>query len=497
MAQYVEVGKDVIEFPDGMPDDQIAAAIKRGASSAPDASWAARASASPVLKTAKTVADAVLPPTGGYPFQGVADAIIPRDPTKPTLPGQIWEQAKTPSGAGAIIGTAAPVVLDLIPATKPIGAAINNTAGRSLGGGIGAGVGAIIEGRDPLPEAGKVAGSNLLAEALMLGGEKVVRSLPTMKGRIAERQAQGVAGAIRQVSPELADVVEGSKSTLAPTLRGPKTGAAMQSTALTDSGQKALSAAFERGMVEVERLAPNATVMGPALLDAYSAMPQIARDRLIGPVAVNGFTPRQAQEVIAWAGSRAFTQSPLGQGVGQVPQQMLWKDALTETVTGLRAASPDAADMFVGIRAPYGAGQTYLDMLRSGTPEGPFRGFPNKIMMDENLVRRFISENRQEVMDKLGPAGFKALNDALGGAQPGTKSLLTPGAGGPFDALMATFGRGTNTGTMSAPSGALRVPLANVGSQYTGRAPYSLPTPIKALMDILTNQSVGAATRER
>ncbi len=436
--------------------------------------------------------------------KAIADELVPPDPRKPIIVDRLanmdWKGfvsdmiPKKPSHIGEAAGPFLPSILQALPypAAKAAGRALSTPAGRTLTTGAAATAGGLMEGQgtDALDTGVKALGVNSLAEGAGAVVGKGARSLPFVKGRIAESQAGRMTDAIRLASPELADVIGGAKGRLSPTLKGGKTSAAMQSAALTDQGQNALSAAFDRGMTEVDRLAPGAFVMGPALLDAYMAMPQLAREKLIGTVATSGFTPRQAQEVISWVGSKAFSEAPLGQGVGKVPQQKLWADALNESVGGLRAVNPAAADVFVRIRAPYAGGEQYLDMLRSGSPEGPFRGYPNRIMLDENMVRRYVSENRQALIDKLGPRGFQALNDALGGAQPGTKSLLTPGAGGPLDALMATLGRGTNTGTMSLPGGVIRAPLSNVGSQYTGRAPYSVPPMLQAILDAAAQRGV-------
>lgn len=439
----------------------------------------------------KAVADFLVPRDPAQPVatQRIADAIVPRDPAKPTLPGQMVDDLKTPTGAGGALGTLLPTILGLIPhpATRALGAAANTPAGRTLGGGLGAATGALIEGKDPLEEGAATAGWNAVGEGVMAGGGKIVRSLPTVKGRIAERQARGLTDAIRAVSPDLADVVGQNRSAVAPTLRGPKTSAALQETAMGKSGHEALSAAFERGMAEVDALAPGATVMGPALLDAYAAMPQLARDRLIGAVAPSGFTPRQAQEVIAWLGSKAFTEAPLGQGVGKVPQQKLWADALNETVTGLGPAG----QKFLEIRAPYAGGMQYLDMLRAGG-DGPFRSYGNRLNLDENAVRRYVSANRMELQDKLGPDGFAALMKALGGAQPGTRSVMAPGAGGVSDAMAQVYGRGQG-GAPQILGSLLRTALPNIGYEAAGRAPYTLPPALQAILDVGLQKAGGAA----
>lgn len=440
----------------------------------------------------KAVADWAVPrdPAQPTPFQRAADAIVPRDPAKPALPEQMWNDLKTPTGAGGALGTLLPTILGLVPhpATRALGMAANTPAGRTFGGGLGAAAGAVIEGKDPLEEGATAAGWNAVGEGVMGLGGKVVRSLPTVKGRIAEGQARGLTNAIRVVSPDLADVVGQNKGALAPTLRGPKTSAALQETALGKSGNEALSAAFERGMAEVDALAPGATVMGPALLDAYAAMPQLARDRLIGTVATGGFTPRQAQEVIAWLGSKAFNEAPLGQGVGKVPQQKLWSDALNETVTGLGPAG----QKFLEIRAPYAGGMQYLDMLRSGAPDGPFRSYGNRLNVDENMVRRYVSENRMELQEKLGAQGFDALMKALGYAQPGTRSVMAPGAGGATDAMAQVYGRGQG-GAPQILGSLLRTALPNVGYEAAGRAPYTLPAPLQAILDVVLQKSGGAS----
>lgn len=441
-------------------------------------------------RATKAVADFIAPPTGGPTvFQRAADAIVPTDPSKPTIPGRIVDDLKTPTGAGGAIGTLLPTILSAVPQTRAFGMAANTPVGRTISGGFGSAVGALMEGKDPLSEGAQTAGWNALGEGVMGGGGKIIRSLPNVKGRIVESQARGMVDAIRSVSPELANAVEANRGAVAPTLRGPKTSAALQETALGPSGGDALSGAFERGMTQIDKLAPNATVMGPSLLDAYSAMPQLARDRLIGTVAPGGFTPRQAQEVLSWLGSDAFNAAPLGQGVGPVPKQKMWADALKETVGGLHAASPDAANVFTQIRPPYAGGQQYLEMLRQ---PGAFSSYGNRLNMNENAIRNYSSSNRMDLAEKLGPDGYAALMKVLGNAQPGTRSIMAPGGGGATDALAQVYGRGQG-GAPQLIGSPLRTLLPNIGYEAAGRAPYTLPPAVQAIIDAGLQRAGGAA----
>jgi hypothetical protein len=477
-----------IDGPKGASDAQVRAEVLR---QFPDA--AAPRSSGLTARVGQAVADFVVPRDPSQPTlpQRVADVIVPRDPDKTTMPGAMWEYLKTPTGAGATIGTLLPTILSKVPHLRAFGMAANTPAGRTLGGGVGAAAGALIEGKDPLQEGAEAAGWNAVGEGVMGVGGRAVRSLPTVKGRIAEKQARAITDAIRVVSPELADVIGQNRNAVELTVRGPRTSAALQETALGGSGRDALSAAFERGMTEVDRLAPGATVNGPALQRAYAMMPALAQEQLVGPVGAGGFTPRQAQEILAWTGSKAFSEAPLGQGVGKVPQQRLWSNALNETVTGLRAASHDAAEVFVQTRAPYAGGMQYLDMLSTGKG-GPFRSYGNRLNLDENAVRDFVSANRMELREKLGAEGWAALMAALGDAQPGTRSLMAPGGGGVGDALGQVYGRGQG-GAPQVGGSLLRTILPNIGYQAAGRAPYTPPPYLQAILDVALQKAGGAA----
>jgi hypothetical protein len=58
-----------------------------------------------------------------------------------------------------------------------------------------------------------------------------------------------------------------------------------------------------------------------------------------------------------------------------------------------------------------------------------------------------------------------------------------------MDALMQTIGRGTNTGSINALGVPSRTLLPNLGSQYTGRAPYSLPPALQTILDVVSQRT--------
>ena len=83
------------------------------------------------------------------------------------------------------------------------------------------------------------------------------------------------------------------------------------------------------------------------------------------------------------------------------------------------------------------------------------------------------------------------MNVLTRGGGVGTRDILAPGQGRMSDAFMQSFGRGTNTGSLQALGVPFRTLLPNVGSQYAGQAPYSLPPELQKLLDVTLEQKVG------
>jgi len=210
----------------------------------------------------------------------------------------------------------------------------------------------------------------------------------------------------------------------------------------------------------------------------------LAQQQLVGAVDPRGFTLQQAQAIRSWVSGPAFSQSPQGQGVGKVPQQKLVGDMTTEIERGL---SPVALPLWQQANRRYAGTMGATDAL---SDRNAFQGLNNRILLNRNQLSDYLAQNREDLTSRLGPQGYDALVErVLGGAQPGTRDILTPGGGGVTDAFMQTFGRGQG-GSPQLLGAPLRTALPNLGSQYTGRRPFSLPPQVQELLDVVLQKKM-------
>jgi hypothetical protein len=375
-------------------------------------------------------------------------------------------------------------------ALGPLGA-----LGRILGAAGGAGIGSAGSGND-LATVGKDAGiygaTTALGEGAMAVGGKIVRSLPWMKGLINEGVARDTAQVAETVSPALGPAIGTARAGVSPTLKGGTTAAALQETALGQGGKQALGGAFEQGMLDTTLAAQGQGVQSRALQTAWELLPggNPLADRLknsLAPSPNGTFSPQQAERLLAELGDAAFkgeAASPIARGIGGLELRRLYGQAVNETTGGLPAP---AGEILAGTRRDFAGGNAIMEGLRA--PQA-FQGLPNRVMLNTPAVGQYLSTNRAELESKLGPEGFRALVDAvLGGGQVGTRDILTPGAGGPLAALAQVYGRGQG-GAPQIIGSAVRTGLPNLGSEYTGRAPYSLDPGLKALFDLLGQRAM-------
>lgn len=487
----------VHRFPDDVTDDEINQALGGPQIRAPQSfterveSRRARGSVMPFVSEAVDVAGKTIAPY--VPLPAVAQqGIQESDVGRAVVP-------QTPLQVGATIGT-----LGAGPAFRTAQAGFQS-AGRAapwlsrlpaplqriLGGAIGGETGGQVEEAPTGLGAAVGAGGGVLAEIVGAGGGKLVRSAPYMKARINEGQAADLASAMESINPAAGGVIRGQQ--VSPMLRGGTTAARLKQGVESGEMQTAASTRFGDHLAQVDQMTGHPAVYTNAFVEAYSAMPQIARDRLVGPVGPQGFTLEQAHAVRSWVGSSAFSQSPLGQGVGPVPQQKLWGELSQDLDAVVAQGGPRAMDLWRTMTREYGG----LTAVSEGLTQGnAFQGLPNRIFLNRSALSDYLAKNQMDITARGGPQAYRDLvNQLLQGGQQGTRDLLTPGAGEPTSALMQVYGRGQG-GAPAIPGSALRTLLSNVGSQYTGRAPYSLPPQLQAILDIMM-QKGAAETADR
>jgi hypothetical protein len=245
---------------------------------------------------------------------------------------------------------------------------------------------------------------------------------------------------------------------------------------------------MDRTIAAITHQAPNLRVAGPGVQAAYDAMPDLAKQYLVGQVQPGGMTLPQAQAVRSWIGSQAFSQSPVGQGVGKIPQQKLWQD-VTHEIEG--ALGPQLLPLWQAANQRYGGVMALQDALTQGHA---FTGGANRIALNTPAIQRFLSLNRQDLERRMGTPAFDALvSAATGGGQLGTTDVLAPGFGGALDALRQVYGRGQG-GAPQIIGSVLRTATPNIGSQYTGAGPLKLPPAIQQLIDLALQRQMTGVT---
>lgn len=364
-----------------------------------------------------------------------------------------------------------------------MGAVLDNPE-ETIGGNVEtAGRGAVI------PAASEVAGPI---------GSKLLRSLPWMKGVIANQDAAAYAREMGRQSPTLA---VGAKN--AEDLRRLAGGQGQQ---LLSSTKAATNAEINSraGLLDVPSVAPRVEVPGHrttsrATIDPeIQAQPRDVTTRVPGHTATQPMTFQEANDELSAIGARAFSKNPLDRNFNGVDQRRLYGQVYNDIKAALDKSDPTGklTAMFEQAQADYAKG---LALLRPLQKTGAFRTGEDLQLNTPHLQKLLANPKAEAVLrNKLGDEGFEALrNQMLRGGQPGEVDRLVSGSGRATDALMQWL-RGSNTGFTQTVGVPLRTALPNVGSQYAGRAPYSLPPQLQAILDVVLQKSGGAAlTPER
>lgn len=377
---------------------------------------------------------------------------------------------QTPAGgAGAVAGAAA----------APFGLLAN-----ILAPAIAAGGASLLSG-NPEQEAGVDAalagGIGGASKVITQGGSALIRALPWMKGLINESQAQGLQGVIGGINRDASLAV--NDQAVSPLLKGGTTMAKLRQAATGGDLHQAASDSMGAAMKQIDALAGSPSLAGDALNRGYEMLPQIIKDELIGPLGAQGYTLEQAQAIRSYMGSKAFAQSPQGQGLTPAAQQSLWKKMTDEINSFL---PPEGQALWAQANKQYGGISVIDEFLNE---RAATQGLPNRMFLNRNTLSDYLDVNRADLIRRMGREQYdQVVQSVLGGAQPGTRDILTPGAGTPLSALLQTLGRGTNTGSINAVGVPLRTALPGVGSEWTGRAAFGADPGVQALMNYLTQQ---------
>lgn len=363
---------------------------------------------------------------------------------------------------------------------------------RIFGGAAGGGAGAAVGGESIPRGIAEGGGGAAAGEALGLGGRVLPRIVPGAKGRINEGVARETAAALQQINPAAGPAIE--NAVVSPELRGGDTAAAIKRAIESGAMQEGASQRYGQALSGVASQAHNPRLNTPALKQAYSMMPTLAQDKLVGPIGPGGMTLEQATAVRSWLGGPAFSQSPLGQGVGKIPQQQLWADITRDIENGVSvqamAPNPQAIGNWQTANKEYGGLEALMEALSGGNA---FQGQPNRIFLNRSALSDYLAKNEQDITRRLGsPEAYNDfVNQVMSGGQAGTRDYLAPGGGGMFDSLMGML-RGTNTGAIQAARLPITTAVPNVGSQYTGRQPYGIPRALQTILDLAGQKGAGA-----
>jgi hypothetical protein len=446
MSQQVEFEGKIHEFPDDASQAEIAKALGGGSTPQPNTVTAGyqKYIGEPLATGVRKAGQAL-----DWADRGFGMFKAPEG-----NPAQLQQFARdvtpqTPLQAGAAIGTGVAGGLASRFGSTGLPAALWRVLGGAVGGEAGGQVQGAPTGQGALLGGGPAA----IGEGVGGIGGKVLRSLPGAKGRIAGQDAAALGGEIGRQSPPLAGAsTAGELRTMA---AGP--------------GREALGTAKEQAITQIESMLPPS--------------PTINVPTLGGPMSL-----RDANNKLSEIGARAFSKNPLERNILGVDQRQLYGQAANE----IDAALPqDARPLWQTAQADYKKGLALLKPLQSPSA---FRQYPDEVQLNTPKLQEYVANPKNEaaLRNKLGDQGYEALVNVLtrgGGA--GTRDILAPGQGRVMDALLQTFGRGQGGATqfIGAP---LRTALPNVGSQYAGRAPYSLPPALQSVLDIALQQKAAS-----
>jgi hypothetical protein len=380
-----------------------------------------------------------------HPWMGpVLGSVVPETPGQAVAQGVM-----TATGMGAAR-----------PAVQAIGR-IAPPLARVLGGTAAGAAGSAIDTGDP--STGALTGGAITAatETAIPMGSKVVRSLPWMKGHISELDSSRIGKTIEDIVPQL---------------KGVRTTPDLQNMGrVYDSGKKNLVDLFK----DIESQVGTVPISVPSINNQGTITVSEALKEL-GKIGSAGYTPN-------WSRIDPMVRTTVGMDARAMREQVLNEirqemQRLGSPVVGGQPGTP-YLEQYDKAREMYLKGLGLLKMFKSSQP---YREFPNaQQQLYTPALQKYLSENRGELLQRLGPKDFQKLVDSVQrGGELGTRDVLTPGHGGPLDAVLA-WSRGQNTGATQMFRVPVTTMLPNIGSQYTGRAPYTAPEGIKVLMDLL------------
>jgi hypothetical protein len=467
------------EFPDTMPDDQIQAVLRKQFGGAPAPTTAAPSPPS----AGRRAFDAVAKPLTDYLGQGMEAATTPLvgvarmahgEPASAAFGPETWQSvgqggqaAQTRQQAAGVVVPQTPLQAGIMAGTMAAGPAAPilgplakyPALARVLGGTVGGAVGGAVEdptlagaGRGAAWGAGTTAAGELVGKVL----GKLARSAPGAKGAIAAEDAANYAGEMGRQSPPLA---------------GARTVQDLRQLAQGE-GRAALGGAKEQTIQQIEALTGNGPLSVPAL-DANK-----------------NFTLREANDLLSEVGARAFSRNPLDRTFNGIDQRRLYGQIASELDAALGAAHPDAPGLFRQAQADYSRG---LGLLRPLQAQNAYRLSPGDVQLNTPMVQTFLQnpKNAAALRNKLGDQGYQALLDTMTRGAGQGRDVLPAGSGGMLDAAMQSFGRGQNTGSAQFLGVPLRTLLPNVGAQYTGRQPLSLPPALQQALDVVLQRQAG------
>lgn len=429
-----------------------------------------------------------------YPFEGagmVDVALGVKTPEQAAERAEMYSKfivPQTPIGAGAMAGTmAAPLLLPVRAATV-LGPKVGPVLARILGGAAGGGTGGFTTG-DPGMGALEGGGANVMGEALGTGGSKLLRSLPWIKGVINRMDAKRIGQAVGEISPPLAGATTPRKF----------------QELVEERGLPALGAAKGEVVHRVEGMLPG--VKGPPWTVERSpgsiSMPSLGtRELPFDASKPADVLLRKANDELSRIGDMLDSVIPLDPRYQNRDLKTLYGDLYQEIARGLEArGGPAARAAWEAGQGAYRKGRAVYDVLRRskvlepGGVSNPLDDLEEHGMLNVVKLQRLLMDPdvAASLRKALGPLDFKKFSDAVfRGAGRGKIDRVALGGGGPFDAL-ATIGRGQQSGAWSLPMALGRVLVPNVGAQYVGKAPLTLPSKLQAILDVALQRMGGAA----
>lgn len=342
-------------------------------------------------------------------------------------------------------------------------------AGATLGGAFGGAFGE--EG----PLAGGIEGFVGGAAGELFGAAwgKIARSRPGGRQAVNFKDVDAIAS-------EIGDLV--------PPLKNLRTPQDLKRASVSVQHRRELGDRYDGALTEVDRLIGRNKIVAPSL-GVTHGVPTGVMGPSGAPVTQQAPKPLTIAEAVRAASEIGFSgfggakDTPILRTMAAKQRRETYAAALGEIKTELMRLNPtgEAVTAFEAARKEYAVGITFLNILRD-TP-GVFRRLPGGQEVNVNALRQGFERKFSKLEVTLLPDELERITRVLyRGAPLGAGDIMASSTGNMSSAANQLLRSGGGTGTLGVL--APRTLLPNVGSEYAGRAPFSLGPATQTGLDL-------------